>query len=177
VQEWIQGLQMVSDSPLADDARALTREMDAEIAGLYPGYEIGGMDAADFELSRGYFVIAREADQALGCGGFRPLDMQCVEMKRIFVREASRRRGVARQILRHLESEVRRREFKMIVLETGCDNSAAIAMYEAEGYFRIPGFRGQVGIPVSRCYAKRCDFAGAGGLYSSGPDSCILPER
>jgi GNAT superfamily N-acetyltransferase len=131
------------------------RELDAEIAGLYPDYAINGIDGAEFEKSGGYFVVAREDGEAVGCGGFRPVTRSCVEIKRMFVREGARRRGIARQILRHLEAEARRRGFRSIVLETGCHNSAALALYEAEGYFPIPAFLGYVGIPISRCYAKR----------------------
>jgi hypothetical protein len=73
----------------------------------------------------------------------------------MFVRPGMRRRGGARQILRHLEEEVHRRGFRSIVLETGCDNTGAIALYESEGYLRIPEFPGCLGIPVSRCYIKQ----------------------
>src|SRR5438046_999884 len=94
-------------SPGTDEARVLIRELDTEIAALYPGYPINGIDVAEFEKAGGYFVIAREAGQALGCGGFRPVDERCAEIKRMFVRADARRRGVAREILRHLEAEVR----------------------------------------------------------------------
>jgi ribosomal protein S18 acetylase RimI-like enzyme len=73
----------------------------------------------------------------------------------MFVRGSARRRGIARQILRHLEEEIRRRGFCSIVLETGCENAEALAMYEAEGYFPIPPYLGYVGSPISRCFAKR----------------------
>lgn len=141
-------------SPDTDDARGLIRELDTEIASLYPESVISGIDVAEFEKSGGYFVIAREAGQAVGCGGFRPVDGECVEIKRMFVRADSRRRGIAREILRHLEAEVRRRGFRTMVLETGRDNVEARALYEAEGYFPIPAFLGYAGIPISRCYAK-----------------------
>jgi len=132
------------------------RELDAEIAALYPGSVIGGIDEAEFEKSGGYLVIARQENQIIGCGGFRQVDEDCVEIKRMFVRPDVRRRGGARQILRHLEEEARRRGFRSVVLETGCDNAGAIALYESEGYLQLPGFPGCLGIPVSRCYSKRC---------------------
>ena len=131
-------------------------ELDAEIAALYPCSVISGIDEAEFEKSGGYFVIAQHGNQTIGCGGFRPVDEECVEIKRMFVRPDVRRRGGARQILRHLEEEVHRRGFRSTVLETGCDNAGAIALYESEGYLQIPEFPGCLGIPVSRCYIKRC---------------------
>jgi len=143
-------------SPSDEKARALMHELDEEIAALYPGSVIGGIDEAEFEKSGGYFVIAQQGNQTIGCGGFRPVDEECVEIKRMYVRPDVRRRGWARQILRHLEEEVRRRGFRSTVLETGCDNAGAIALYESEGYSQIPEFPGSLGIPVSRCYMKRC---------------------
>lgn len=143
-------------SPKDEQARALMQELDAEIAALYPGSVISGIDEAEFEKSGGYFVIAREGNQTIGCGGFRPVNEGCAEIKRMFVRPDVRRRGGARQILRHLEEEMHRRGFRSTVLETGCDNAGAIALYESEGYLRIPEFPGCLGIPVSRCYMKRC---------------------
>jgi len=147
-------MTIISVSPDSDEVRVLTRELDTEIAALYPGSPINGIDVAEFEKAGGYFVVARKADQALGCGGFRRVDERCAEIKRMFVRASARRCGIAREILRHLEAEVRRRGFRTIVLETGCNNAEALALYEAEGYFPIPAFLGYVGIPISRCYAK-----------------------
>jgi putative acetyltransferase len=141
-------------SPASDEARSLMRELDTEIAALYPGSPISGIDENEFEKAGGYFVVAREADQAMGCGGFVPVDERCAEIKRMFVRATARRRGIARQILRHLEAEVHRRGFRSIFLETGRDNFGARALYKAEGYSPIASFPGCVGIPISRCYAK-----------------------
>jgi putative acetyltransferase len=142
-------------SPASDAACALIRELDGEIASQYPGLPINGIDVAAFERAGGYFVIAREGEQAVGCGAFRPVGDRCVEIKRMFVRKDSRRRGIARRILAHLEAEIRRRGFSSIVLETGREQFAAMELYEAEGYFPIPAFLGYVGSPISRCYAKK----------------------
>lgn len=141
-------------SPAAGEARELIRQLDVEIAALYPGMPINGIDTDEFERAGGYFVIARENDHAIGCGAFRPVTEECAEIKRMFVCSHARRRGIARQILRHLESEARRRGFRSVVLETGHLNREAIHCYEAEGYFPIPPFLGYVGSPISRCYAK-----------------------
>lgn len=146
---------IVAVSATSDEADQLISELDSEIASRYPGSPINGIDAAGFEKAGGYFVIAREAGQPVGCGAFRPVGDRCAEIKRMFVRETARRRGIARQILRHLETEIRRRGFSSIVLETGRDQPEALALYEAEGYFPIATFLGYVGNPISRCFAKR----------------------
>ena len=67
-------LQMiVVVSPATAEARELIRELDLDIATLCPGLPINGIDATEFESAGGYFVIAREAGEAVGCGAFRPV--------------------------------------------------------------------------------------------------------
>jgi len=142
--------------PASPEAAALILELDLDIAARYPGSPINGIDAANFEKAGGYFVVARDGNQALGCGAFRPVvgDV-CAEVKRMFVSPAARRRGVARVILRHLEAEIRRRGFQSIVIETGNLQTEAIALYESEDYFPIPAFLNYAASPISRCFAKR----------------------
>jgi GNAT superfamily N-acetyltransferase len=147
-------MKITTISAASEDARILVRELDMELAARYPGSPINGIDVPDFERARGYFVVMKKDDALLGCGAFRPLSDCCAEIKRMFVRDTARRRGVARQILHHLEEEIRQRGFRTIVLETGNRQPEAIALYESEGYFPIPAFLGYVGNPVSCCYAK-----------------------
>jgi putative acetyltransferase len=151
----VKGMVIVAVSPSDEGARAMMRELDAEISALYPDTVIFGIDEAEFEKAGGYFVVAQQENQAIGCGGLRPVDAKCAEIKRMFVRPDLRRRGWARQILRHLEEEAHHRGFFSTVLETGCDNVGAIALYESEGYSQIPEYPGCQGILVSRCFIKR----------------------
>ncbi len=103
------------------------------------------------------FAVSPSDNEA--CAMMRELDAEinekCAEIKRMFVRPDVRRRGWARQILRHLEEEAHRRGFCSTVLETGCDNAGAIGLYESEGYSQIPEYPGCQGILVSRCFMKR----------------------
>jgi len=145
---------IVAVHPAADEAQALIRELDNELSALYPEAPIKGIDLGEFDRAGGYFVVAREANCVAGCGGFVPLEERRAEIKRMYVRADARRKGVAREILRHLEAEARRQGFVSLVLETGCDNLEAMALYESEGYVSIPGFRGCLGSSISRCYAK-----------------------
>jgi hypothetical protein len=64
------GMMIVAVSPATDEARELIRELDLDIATLYPGLPINGIDAAEFESAGGYFVIPREAGE--GSAGVTP---------------------------------------------------------------------------------------------------------
>jgi GNAT superfamily N-acetyltransferase len=147
-------MTIVATNPANETARLLIGELDSHLAEQYPGSPINGIDVDAFTQAGGYFVLALEGDTALGCGAFRPIDTASAEIKRMFVRPVARRRGVARGILQHLEAEIRRRGFRTIVLETGCQQLEAIALYEAAGYSPIPTFGRYVGSPISSCFAK-----------------------
>jgi putative acetyltransferase len=146
---------IVPTSPAEASAREIIKALDTELAERYPGGPIHGIDIADFEKTGGYFVLAKENDTVIGCGAFRPVDALCAEIKRMYVRPAARKKGHARRILRHLENEIRKRGYESIVLETGCNQPEAIALYVSEGYFPIPAFGPYVGDSISRCYAKK----------------------
>jgi putative acetyltransferase len=157
---------IIAVSPSDEGACAMMRALDAEISALYPDSVIFGIDEAEFERSGGYFVVAQQGNRTIGCGGFRPIDEKWAEIKRMFVLPDVRRRGWARQILRHLEEEACRRGFSSTVLETGCDNAGAIGLYKSEGYLQIPEYPGCQGILVSRCFIKRLLSAARFGSYA-----------
>ena len=98
-------------SPTEKEASLLVDELDRTLDERYPESPKHTFDAVGFENAGGYFVVAREEDRLLGCGSFRPISTDCAEIKRMYVRPDFRQRGVARQILRHLEDEVRRRGY------------------------------------------------------------------
>jgi putative acetyltransferase len=147
-------MNIVPVSPAEARAREIIEALDRELTGRYPGEPVHGIDVAEFEKSGGYFVLAQEGSSIVGCGAFRPIGPACAEIKRMFIRPTARKKGYARRIMRHLEDEIRRRGFQGIVLETGCNQPEAIALYVSEGYFPIPPFGPYVGNALSRCYAK-----------------------
>jgi putative acetyltransferase len=147
-------MHIVPAPPTGSEAQAIIARLDREILAIYPGQPVHGIDAAEFERTGGYFIVAKES-AVIGCGAFRAIDRGRAEIKRMFVAPEARRRGVARSILRHLEAEIRRRGFSTIVLETGSGQPAAIGLYESEGFVPIPAYGEFVGNPISRCYEKK----------------------
>ena len=100
------------------------------------------------------FLVAFEGDEAIGCGGLRPLDESHGEVKRMFVRPEHRGNGVSTAILRALETAARERDWQRLVLETGDRQPDAIRFYEREGYTRIPNFGYYVDSDLSLCYER-----------------------
>jgi GNAT superfamily N-acetyltransferase len=148
---------MITISPASVQAvlaSGLIDQLDADIQQRYPGDPINGIDAAGFEAAGGYFVMAYNDGQPIGCGAFRPYDPQTVEIKRMFVSPAVRGQGVARSILKALETEARTRGYTRAILETGFKNYEAIAAYQACGYESIEVFGQYIGSPISVCFGK-----------------------
>lgn len=139
------------DAPAAVD---LLSELDAELDRRYCGGEPVEADAAEFLPPGGQFVIAYVDGQPTACGGYRRLDDTTAELKRMYVREQERRRGLARAVLTTLEADARDAGYTAMCLETGAPQFEAIALYPRAGYTPIDSFGQFAGSPTQRCYGK-----------------------
>ncbi|MCL3819239.1 GNAT family N-acetyltransferase [Aeromicrobium sp. zg-Y869] len=78
-----------------------------------------------------------------GMGGWRrggPAGESDGEIKRMYVRPAFARRGLARRILAELERSASDAGISRLVLETGTAQPEAIALYTSQGYVDVPAF-------------------------------------
>ena len=101
-----------------------------------------------------HVVVAYLDGEVAGCGAFRSFDPGIAEIKRMFVSPTSRRRGIAAQILKELESWALEEQFKTCILETGFNQPEAIALYQKSGYTVIPNYGPYIGISNSVCMKK-----------------------
>lgn len=125
------------------DAVQLIDELSAELAALYETSDgSAGFKAADVEVPRAAFVIARIDGYAVGCGALRPLDEAAAEVKRMYTRKGFRRKGVAQAVLAELERLAAEFGYSTIKLQTGPKQLDAAALYELVGYYSIPRFSG-----------------------------------
>jgi GNAT superfamily N-acetyltransferase len=76
------------------------------------------------------------------------------EVKRMYVVPAWRGRGLSRLVLAEVERHARELGLVRLVLETGELQTAAIALYHAAGYDRVPNYGGYATVELSRCFAK-----------------------
>lgn len=99
------------------------------------------IDTAEFVDPHGMFVIVYDDGEAVGMGGWRRHGTDGGgEIKRMFVRESARGRGVARLLLAHLERTAVEAGIRRFVLETGLAQPEAIALYRSSGYVDVPPF-------------------------------------
>jgi len=76
------------------------------------------------------------------------------EVKKVYVAPAGRRRGLATQALRQVEGTARALGVGRLHLHTGDLQPEAIALYEREGWQRVPVFAPYDVVPVSVCFTK-----------------------
>jgi GNAT superfamily N-acetyltransferase len=144
------------DSP---SAQILIAAVQQEYLRRYGGVDDAPTDPAEFAPPAGYFVVAWLGSTPVGCGGWRahPLpeaDRPVAEIKRMYVSEAARRRGIARLILADLERSAVAAGYPTLILETGGRLPEAVALYRAAGYRPIAPFGFYQDSPDSHFYGK-----------------------
>jgi GNAT superfamily N-acetyltransferase len=102
----------------------------------------------------GQFVIGLLDADPVACGGWRRIGPGVVEIKRMYVAERARRRGLGRAILADLERRAQHAGIRRLVLNTGPQQPEAIALYESSGYRPTDGFGHYACTPGALFYAK-----------------------
>ena len=87
-----------------------------------------------YAVRQGGFWVAVDGDKVVGMFGLAPVSDAAMELRRMYVASAWRRRGLARQMLAHAEDEARRLGYRLMVLSTSELQEAALALYRAEGF-------------------------------------------
>lgn len=101
-----------------------------------------------------YVVVAYENETAVGCGAIKTFNEISMEVKRMFVPENQRSKGIATIILKELEAWANELGFPKCVLETGLKQPEAIRLYEKNGYAKIPNYGQYIGMDNSVCFEK-----------------------
>jgi putative acetyltransferase len=141
-------LTIAEESPRQADVIALLDASDALAMSLYPPESNHLVDADALALPSVRFVVARIDGRAAGCGAVRRDSVEG-ELKRMFVADWARGRGVGRAILRDLEEAARAEALRVLRLETGVRNHEALALYRRAGYREIGPFGGYGPDPLS----------------------------
>ena len=99
-------------------------------------------------------VIVYAGGAPVACGGFKALDDDTVEIKRVFVRSEHRGRGLARRLMAELERLAAGQGYDTAVLQTGRNQPEAIGLYGALGYGVTANYPPYVGDEYSICLKK-----------------------
>ena len=88
----------------------------------------------------GELFLARVGDMAGGCVALRALDPTTRELKRLYVRPATRGMGLARQLVEAAISSARRQGCTELRLDTLATMVPAQALYRSFGFVEIPPY-------------------------------------
>jgi len=99
-------------------------------------------------------VIAYYNEKPIGCGCFKAFDDGSVEIKRMYVSNEQRGKGIGAAILAELEKWAAELKMSSIVLETGNNQPEAVHLYGKMGYSVIPNYGQYSGMETSICMKK-----------------------
>ncbi|MCR9256708.1 MAG: GNAT family N-acetyltransferase [Alphaproteobacteria bacterium] len=131
-------------APASDEARWCVGQYFEELSrrfgnGFDPSVS-NPADEKDLVPPAGYFVLAHIDGDPVGCGALKRVDSETAEIKRMWTSDTARRRGVARKILRKLETLAEEAGFTTLHLETNETLREAQALYRNEGYREVDAF-------------------------------------
>lgn len=171
----MQQLRYEAVDPVDNRARQLIREIDEYTLSVYPGMPTYGIEVGSFAASGGIFLLLYAGDALAGCGALRHLDDGTIEVKRMFIREEFRRRGLARRLLEKLEQTAGETGANIMRIETGDAQPQALALYRSAGYADVARYGAYVENPQSICLAKPLPDD-AGDAFLRAFEDCSLPE-
>jgi putative acetyltransferase len=124
-----------------EEVRRLVGELEAALSANYAPHQRHGLKLDALFQPGIRFFVARFDGEAVGCGGIALLD-GFAELKRMYVRDGVRGRGVAPAILARLEREAREAGYEVGRLETGTLQHQAIRFYGRSGFRTCGAFGG-----------------------------------
>ncbi len=151
-------LRLAPLDPAHPGAQALIAQSEALMSTLYPAESNHFEPAEGLRAPQGAFWGAWLGDALVGCGGVKhhaPADGPAYgEIKRLFVLDSARGRGVAKALMSRLEAELLDRGVKLARLETGIRQPEALALYRRLGYGERGPFGAYLPDPLSTFFER-----------------------
>ena len=147
-------ITITPEPPRQPELIELLRLSDEFALSLYPPESCYMLDLGELEADGVTVFVARAETDALGVAALVDRGDGSGEIKRMFVRDSARGRGVARALLAAIDDAATARGIRILQLETGPDHVAALALYRASGFEVIPNFGQYCGDDFSICMEK-----------------------
>jgi len=150
-------ISIESLDPGNNEVQELIAAADAYYEGLYPA-ESNHLEAADDLVKPEVLFIGCRLDGRLVASGAAKLmeDDGCyAEIKRVFVIEDYRGRGLSEEIMQHLETRLGRLGVQLVRLETGVYQPEALGLYRKLGYRERAAFGAYAPDPLNVFMEKR----------------------
>jgi len=101
-----------------------------------------------------YVVLAYERHKPIGCGAIVQLELNTVEIKRMYVLPEFRGKRIANHILSELENWAKELGNSRCILFTGINQPEANKLYERNAYKGIRKYGELIELPDCLCFAK-----------------------
>lgn len=137
------------------DLFQLVKELDAFFVEKWGSQIADGYQDLHQLSQMAYAVICYDDEVPIGCGCYKIIDYQTVEIKRMYVVPKYRRHGIATKILSILEKKALSDGFVIAELETGKDMQDNIFMYEKCGYKLVENYGVFIGDDICVCMKKK----------------------
>ena len=85
----------------------------------------------------GAFVIAKENNDIIGCVGIRKLEAKICEMKRLFVKDNNKGKGIGGKLVEVIIEEAKNKKYEKIRLDTINTMETALNIYYKNGFYEI----------------------------------------
>ncbi len=128
--------------PEDPEVQTLIALSDKYYVKLYPAESNHLESSDDLKKSNGLFIGARIDDRLVASGAAKIMrdDGIYAEIKRVFVIDQFRGRGLSHQIMHALENDLLRRGINLFRLETGTKQPEALGLYRKLGYLERAPF-------------------------------------
>jgi putative acetyltransferase len=133
----------------------LVRALDVELAGGgYTDDQMFGYSPDQLRRSGVHLVGVRSAGRLAGIGGVEVQEGGVAELKRMYVVPEQRGNGAADAIMCALVEHARRHGVRVLRLETGDQQHAALGFYRRHGFVEVPRFPPYVDSETSICMQR-----------------------
>jgi GNAT superfamily N-acetyltransferase len=99
-------------------------------------------------------ILIMEDGTPIGCGSFKKYDNYAVEIKRVYVADEYRKKGIGRIIMNELEDAAKSKGYTKLMLETGAAFTGANNLYRSLGFQLIDNYGQYIDMKDSVCMEK-----------------------
>jgi len=99
-------------------------------------------------------IIAYDKGIPIGCASYKLFKNEIAEVKRVFVKEEYRGKGISKELLNLIEERAKEKGFKKLVLESGTPLIQAMSLYNKSGYVIIENYGQYKCMKNSICMGK-----------------------
>lgn len=129
-------MKITALDPSSKDAQELFSLSNAYLGSLYPAESNHLASIAELSGQSTILLGIYDGENILGCGAVRVMedDGQYGELRRVFIKEAYRGRGLSKQLMIALENLLIDRSIALVRLETGIHQVEALGLYKQLAY-------------------------------------------